>query len=184
MRAVILSVLLVLAAPVLQVTVVNGWSLPGGVPDIVLICVIALAPALWSYTGSRTGTGAGAGALLGFAAGLAADVAPPADHTIGRLALVLCLAGWVSTRIPADDGAGRRVAGAAVVALCASFAGGVLAALLDGTPWAAALAPGAIAWTTGGAALVTAGLALLPRRRSFGRVPASRPLYARGGRRA
>ncbi|MBO4274197.1 hypothetical protein GSF24_26735, partial [Microbispora triticiradicis] len=57
-------------------------------------------------------------------------------------------------------------------------------ALLDGTPWAAALAPGAIAWTTGGAALVTGGLALLPRRRSFGRVPASRPLYARGGRRA
>ncbi|WP_182877685.1 hypothetical protein [Microbispora sp. H10670] len=184
MRAVILSVLLVLAAPVLQVTVVNGWALPGGVPDIVLICVIALVPLLRARAVAGAGPGTGAGALLGFAAGLAADVAPPADHTIGRLALVLCLAGWAATRIPADDGAARRVAGAALVALGASLAEGVLAALLDGTPWAAALAPGAIAWTTGGAALVTAGLALLPRRRSFGRVPASRPLYPRGGRRA
>ncbi|WP_169950384.1 rod shape-determining protein MreD [Microbispora sp. H11081] len=159
MRAVVLSVLVVLLAPVLQVSVVNGLALPGGGPDIVLIGVIALAPMLRP----------GAGASLGFAAGLAADVAPPADHTIGRLALVMCLAGWVCARIPEDAGAGRRAAVAAAVALGATLAAGVLAALLDGTPWGTALAPGVLAWTTGLAVLVTAALSLPPRRRSFGR---------------
>ncbi|MEU6431892.1 rod shape-determining protein MreD [Microbispora sp. NPDC046973] len=176
MKTVVSSVLVVLVAPVLQVAVVNGLSLPGGGPDIVLICVIALAPHLRP----------GAGAFLGFAAGLAADIAPPADHTIGRLALVLCLAGWVCARVTADGTAGRRVAVAVAVALGASLAGGVLAALLDGTPWGTALAPGAVAWTVGLAALVAAALALLPRRRSFGRVPRSRDRsrepYSRGRR--
>ncbi|MBX6382192.1 MAG: rod shape-determining protein MreD [Microbispora sp.] len=171
MTAVVASVLVVLFGPVLQAAVVSGLPLPGGGPDIVLIAVIALAPVLRP----------GAGALLGFAAGLAADIAPPADHTIGRLALVLCLAGWVCARAGADGTAGRRAAVAAAVALAATLAGGVLAALLDGTPWRAALAPGAIAWTTGLAALVSAVLAVLPRRRTFGRVPRSRD--ARPGRR-
>ncbi|GIH48296.1 rod shape-determining protein MreD [Microbispora rosea] len=176
MKAVVLSVLVVLLAPVLQVAVVNGLSLPGGGPDVVLVAVIALAALLRP----------GAGAFLGFAAGLAADVAPPADHTIGRLALVMCLAGWVCARVTADGAAGRRAAVAAVVALGATLAGGVLAALLDGTPWGTALAPGAVAWTVGLAALVAAALALLPRRRSFGRVPrsrdGSRDRYGRGRR--
>ncbi|OPG05110.1 rod shape-determining protein MreD, partial [Microbispora sp. GKU 823] len=92
MKAVVLSVLVVLVAPVLQVAVVNGLSLPGGGPDVVLVGVIALAPRLRP----------GAGAFLGFAAGLAADIAPPADHTIGRLALVLCLVAWVCARVTAD----------------------------------------------------------------------------------
>ncbi|NJP24915.1 rod shape-determining protein MreD [Microbispora sp. SCL1-1] len=174
MKAVVACVLVVLVAPVLQVAVVNGLSLPGGGPDVVLVAVVALAPLLRP----------GAGAFLGFAAGLAADVAPPADHTIGRLALVMCLAGWVCARITADGSAGRRAAVAAAVALGTTLAGGVLAALLDGTPWGTALAPGAVAWTAGLAAFVAAALALLPRRRSFGRVPrdSSRDRYGRGRR--
>ncbi|WP_169982136.1 MULTISPECIES: rod shape-determining protein MreD [unclassified Microbispora] len=181
MKAVVLSLLVVLVAPVLQVAVVNGLALPGGGPDVVLVGVVALAPLL-----RPRAAGGGAGAFLGFAAGLAADIAPPADHTIGRLALVLCLAGWVCTRLTADATAGRRAAVAAAVALGATLAGGVLAALLDGTPWGTALAPGALAWTAGLAALVTGALALLPRRRSFGRVrgPRDRPRdpYAPGRR--
>ena len=35
------------------------------------------------------------GAVTGFLAGLAADVLPPADHLIGRYALVFCLAGYL-----------------------------------------------------------------------------------------
>ncbi|WP_161628027.1 hypothetical protein [Microbispora catharanthi] len=191
MKAVVLSVLVVLVAPVLQVAVVNGLSLPGGHPDVVLVAVVALAPRLRPRPETRGlpergAAGGGAGAFLGFAAGLAADIAPPADHTIGRLALVMCLAGWVCARVAADGTAGRRAAVAAAVALGATLAGGVLAALLDGTPWGTALAPGAVAWTVGLAALVAAALALLPRRRSFGRVPrsrdSSRDPYARGRR--
>ncbi|MGW5264463.1 hypothetical protein ACWEQG_26100 [Microbispora sp. NPDC004025] len=191
MKAVILSLLVVLVAPVLQVAVVNGSALPGGGPDVVLIGVVALAPLLRPRPEARGlpergAAGGGAGAFLGFAAGLAADIAPPADHTIGRLALVLCLAGWACTRLTSGATAGRRAVVATAVALGAALAGGVLAALLDGTPWGTALAPGALAWTAGLAALVTAALALLPRRRSFGRVrrPRDRPRdpYAPGRR--
>ena len=35
------------------------------------------------------------GAVTGFLAGLAADILPPADHLIGRYALVFCLAGYL-----------------------------------------------------------------------------------------
>ncbi|GGO14768.1 hypothetical protein GCM10010116_29780 [Microbispora rosea subsp. aerata] len=172
MKVIVLSVLVVLFAPVLQVAVVNALPLPGDGPDIVLACVVALAPLLRP----------GAAALLGFAAGLAADIAPPADHTIGRLALVVCLAGWVCARAAADGTAGRRVGVAAAAALGATLAGGALAVLLDGTPWGTALAPGALAWTTGLAALLAAAPTVLRRRRRFGRVPRSRDSYPRGRR--
>jgi len=70
----------------LQVAVVNRLGLPGGHPDLVVLCVIALA-----LVG-----GPEAGALVGFAAGLAADIVPPADHTIGRLALAYALVGYAA----------------------------------------------------------------------------------------
>ncbi|GAB3888044.1 hypothetical protein [Microbispora bryophytorum] len=142
MKAIVLSVLVVLVAPVLQVAVVNGLPLPGGHPDIVLVAVIALAPRL------RPGPEAGG----------------------------------LPERAAADGTAGRRATVAAVVALGATLAGGVLAALLDGTPWGAALAPGAAAWTVGLTALVAAAFALRPRRRPFGRVPRSRGRSGGGSR--
>jgi rod shape-determining protein MreD len=74
-----------LAAVVLQLTVVNRLPLPGSAaPDLVLLLVTAIAVC----------TGPAAGALAGFAGGLALDVAPPAAHYAGQDALVFCLAGY------------------------------------------------------------------------------------------
>ncbi|MFD0687546.1 rod shape-determining protein MreD [Actinomadura fibrosa] len=71
---------------VLQVSVANRLPLPGGVqPDLVLLAVVALA----LVSGSMTGM------VAGFLAGLAADIIPPADHTLGRYALVYCLIGYL-----------------------------------------------------------------------------------------
>ena len=71
MRRAALSVLLVAAAVVLQLTVVNRLTLPGGgAPDLVLLVVIALALC----------GGPAAGALTGFCAGLSLDLAPPASQ--------------------------------------------------------------------------------------------------------
>jgi len=71
-------------AVVLQPTVVGLLHLPLGgpaLPTIVLAC-LALR------------TGPTAGCLLGFTAGLAADLI--SDHVIGRLAMVLCLVGYLA----------------------------------------------------------------------------------------
>jgi rod shape-determining protein MreD len=85
----VLAVVL-LAAVVIQLTVVNRLPLPGGaVPDLVLLLVTATAVC----------TSPLAGALAGFAAGLALDVAPPAVHYAGEYALVFCLAGWGAARV-------------------------------------------------------------------------------------
>ncbi|SEG62753.1 rod shape-determining protein MreD [Thermomonospora echinospora] len=73
-------------ALILQVSVANRLPLPGAVtPDLVLLTVVALA-----LTGGPL-----TGVVAGFCAGLAADIIPPADHTIGRYALVYCLVGYV-----------------------------------------------------------------------------------------
>jgi rod shape-determining protein MreD len=85
MRRALLSVAALLAALVLQLTVVNRLPLPGGVsPDLVLLVVVALA----------LSSGPMAGMISGFCAGLALDIAPPSDHLIGLYALVFCLAGY------------------------------------------------------------------------------------------
>lgn len=170
MRAFLLAAAFVILAPVVQAAVVNG--LPWGGPDLVLIGVVALAPMTRH------------GALLGFAAGLAADIAPPADHTIGRHALVLCLAGWFLARIPSETPAGFGLAAragrprraglrsapppvrAAPVALVAVLLDALLAVLLGDEPRDPVLAslPGSLAWTVLGAVAVSAVISLLPRR--------------------
>jgi rod shape-determining protein MreD len=82
----LLATIVVIAALVLQVTVANRLPLPGSViPDLVLLAVVALA----LVNGSLLGL------VAGFCAGLATDIVPPADHTIGRYALVYCLIGYV-----------------------------------------------------------------------------------------
>jgi len=82
----IMAAVVIVAALILQVSVANRLPLPGGVtPDLVLLTVVALA----LVNGSLTGL------VAGFAAGLAADIIPPADHTIGRYALVYCLIGYI-----------------------------------------------------------------------------------------
>ena len=81
---------LLCAAVVVQLTVVNRLPLPGGAaPDLVLLLVTAIAVC----------TSPLAGALAGFAGGLALDVAPPSIHYAGEYALVFCLAGWGAARV-------------------------------------------------------------------------------------
>jgi rod shape-determining protein MreD len=80
------ALIVIAAAMILQVTVANRLPLPGSVtPDLVLLAVVALALVNGSLLGLVTG----------FSAGLAADIMPPADHTLGRYALVYCLIGYV-----------------------------------------------------------------------------------------
>lgn len=82
----VLATIVIVVALVLQVTVANRLPLPGSViPDLVLLAVVALA----LINGSLLGL------VAGFCAGLATDIVPPADHTIGRYALVYCLIGYV-----------------------------------------------------------------------------------------
>ena len=104
----LLAAFLLFFATVLQLVVLARLPLPGGTPDLVLLVVIGLALA----------SGPTTGAVAGFAGGLMLDAAPPADGTLGRWALVLCLAGWVAGR--AQDLAERSAfVPVAIVALLA-----------------------------------------------------------------
>ena len=88
-RALVISVALLLAV-LCQLAVVNRAPLPGGaVPDLVLLVVVALA----------VNTGPLTGMVAGFAGGLALDVAPPGGHLAGQYALVFCLTGYACGRI-------------------------------------------------------------------------------------
>src|SRR5215469_2413133 len=85
MRRALLATVAVLAAIVLQVTVLNNLPFPGGFPpNLVLVVVVAMALA----------SGPLEGAVIGFAAGLAVDIAPPATDLLGQSALVFCLVGY------------------------------------------------------------------------------------------
>jgi rod shape-determining protein MreD len=90
MRRILLATVAILAAVLIQVTVLNNVPFPGGAgPDLVLVTVVALALA----TGPRDG------AIIGFAAGLALDIAPPASGLLGQSALVFCLVGYGCGRL-------------------------------------------------------------------------------------
>jgi len=82
----LLAAVVVLTALLLQAGLVNPLDLPVGHPDLVLLCVVALAV----VAGPTWGT------VLGFGAGLAADVMPPADHALGRLAMAYALVGYAA----------------------------------------------------------------------------------------
>jgi rod shape-determining protein MreD len=117
-----LAPVLLAAALLLQLTVLNGLHLPGGsVPDLVLIVVVALAIA----------DGPVPGMVTGFAAGLCVDLAPPGSGVIGQYALVFCLAGWAAGRL---SGGARwaplRALGVAAIVLTAAEAATVALGLL------------------------------------------------------
>lgn len=80
-----LIVVLVLIACIVDAVLFDPMNLPGSPPNVLLLVVAALALVL----------GPAGGAVTGFFAGLAADILPPADHLIGRYALVLCLVGYL-----------------------------------------------------------------------------------------
>jgi rod shape-determining protein MreD len=101
----------VLAALVLQVSVLPHLAWQGVVPNVTLLVVVACS----------LSQGETFGMMLGFAAGLALDLAPPADHLAGRWALALVLVGYVAGRVRADRGRGVSTV-LATVAAC-SFLG-------------------------------------------------------------
>lgn len=86
MRRGLLSTAVALTALLLQANVINRLELPLGHPNLPLVCVVGLALA----GGPTYGT------VLGFCVGLAADVMPPADHTLGRLALAYAVVGYLA----------------------------------------------------------------------------------------
>jgi rod shape-determining protein MreD len=83
----VVAAALILAALVLQVSVVNQLS-PRIGPDLVLLVVLILAAM----------RGAVPGAVIGFCGGLAYDLMPPSDHALGQYALVMCALGWLAGR--------------------------------------------------------------------------------------
>ncbi|MET7637877.1 rod shape-determining protein MreD [Streptomyces sp. NPDC005438] len=90
----LLTIPLVVVALVVQVSVLARLQLPGAAPDLLLLTVLALA-LVYGHV---------AGALTGFGAGLLADLAPPADHAVGRYALVLCVVGYAAGLTKRDQG--------------------------------------------------------------------------------
>lgn len=112
----LLAATLVAVALVLQVSVLARLQLPGAVPDLLLLTVLGLA-LVYGHVG---------GALAGFGAGLLADLAPPADHAVGRYALVLCVVGYVAGLTRPETGQHRS----ATVPMVVVAAGAVCSTLL------------------------------------------------------
>ncbi|QVQ51931.1 rod shape-determining protein MreD [Spiractinospora alimapuensis] len=121
-----LVALMLVAAVVIQAGLINRLPFPGGTaPDLVLLVLVAAAVAVGPTTG----------VIAGFSTGLALDLLPPADHELGRYAILLCLVGYFAGRA---HSAARRspllpfgVAAAAVVGV---VLGDALIGVLLGDP--------------------------------------------------
>jgi rod shape-determining protein MreD len=112
LNRIVLSTLAVVIALVAQVSVLARLHLPGAVPDLLLLTVLGLA-----LTYGHVG-----GCLIGFFAGLLADLAPPADHAVGRYALVLCVIGYAAGLAKPESGQPRTAAGPMLVVIAAAIA--------------------------------------------------------------
>jgi rod shape-determining protein MreD len=125
----LLTVALVVTAVLLEVTVLPWLHLPGAVPDVVAVTVIALG-----YAGGPV-----RGAVAGFAAGVLLDLVPPADGLIGLTAVVLVVLGYLAGLLGADQGRPALVVVGATGLLAG--AGVLLQALVGGivadprVPW-------------------------------------------------
>lgn len=108
---------LVIVAVTLQVSVFPHLSVAGVVPDLVLVLVVAAALV----------RGPQFAAALGFVAGLALDLAPPADHTLGRWALTFVVVGYLAGLVRQD--ARQAPVASAMVVAASSFVGTSLFAL-------------------------------------------------------
>lgn len=116
LRGLVLALLITLAV-VLQAAFLPPLALRGVVPDLALLVVVA--------AGLVRGPDFGAGA--GFLAGLLLDLAPPAEHTVGRWVIALVLVGWLAGRV---RGEGRRPVGVILTVAACSFVGVSVYALL------------------------------------------------------
>ncbi|KUJ52146.1 rod shape-determining protein MreD [Streptomyces albus subsp. albus] len=108
---ILLSMLLVVVALIVQVCVLARLNLPGAVPDLLLLVVLALS-LVYGHT---------SGTLIGFGAGLLADFAPPADHAAGRYALVLCVIGYLAGLAKPETGQLRSATGPMLVVVGGSI---------------------------------------------------------------
>ncbi|GAB3955332.1 rod shape-determining protein MreD [Streptomyces sparsus] len=112
----LLSTTLVVVALIIQVSVLARLQLPGATPDLLLLTVLAFA-LVYGHTG---------GALIGFGAGLLADLAPPADHAVGRYALVLCVVGYAAGLTKPETGQHRSATGPMLVVAAAALSSTLL----------------------------------------------------------
>lgn len=117
----LVALLVLMLALVLQVSLFPHLAWRGVVPDLVLLVVVAAA----LTRGSQYA------AVLGFAGGLLLDLAPPADHLVGRWALALVVIGYLAGRLRAPGSGRGQMNAATVVAVVAasSFLGTSLFAL-------------------------------------------------------
>jgi rod shape-determining protein MreD len=115
-RSLTVAVLVVLALT-LQLGVFPELAIAGVVPNVVLLVVVALALA----------RGPEYAAVAGFFAGLLLDLAPPADHTVGRWALALVVVGYLAGLAQRD--ARWSTTGTIAVVAAGSFVGTSLFAL-------------------------------------------------------
>lgn len=109
---ILLSSVLIVLASVIQASILARLHLPGAVPDLVLLVVVALA-----ITYGPVG-----GCLAGFGAGILTDLAPPADHAVGRFALVLCLIGYLAGLFKPESGQVRSASRPMLVVAAAAVA--------------------------------------------------------------
>jgi rod shape-determining protein MreD len=107
------TVLLVVVALVLQVTLFPHVAVRGVVPNLCLLVVVAAGLV----------RGPEQAAALGFVAGVMLDLAPPADHVAGRWALALVLVGYVAGRVRADAPAMPSATTVVATVAAASFVG-------------------------------------------------------------
>ncbi|MFC0860714.1 rod shape-determining protein MreD [Sphaerimonospora cavernae] len=105
------AALLIFAALVLQASLVNRL-LGAYAPDFVLLIILTLAAL----------RGPQAGAVIGFSGGLAYDLLPPASHTLGQYALLLCALGYAAGRVGGQSPM-------LTVAVCAVVAPGLAAGI-------------------------------------------------------
>jgi len=122
LNRIVLSTALVVIALVAQVSVLARLHLPGAVPDLLLLTLLGLA---LTY-------GHVSGCLIGFFAGLLADLAPPADHAVGRYALVLCVVGYAAGLAKPDSGQMRTAMGPMLVVIAGAIATTLLYAGVGG----------------------------------------------------
>jgi rod shape-determining protein MreD len=116
LRALVVGGLVVLAV-VLQAAFLPPLAWNGVVPDLALLVVVAAGLV----------RGPDFGASAGFVAGLLLDLAPPAEHTVGRWVIALVLVGWLAGRV---RGEGRRPVGVVFTVAACSFVGVSVYALL------------------------------------------------------
>ncbi len=158
-RQAALMVGLLLAAVVVEVTLLSRLGLPGATPDLVVVTIVALALAL----------GPTRGAVAGFVGGVLIDLAPPADTPIGVNALVYLVIGYVTgfiidprdRTVPLLMGIVGLAAGAATLAVAA-----LDAVLGDRVEWSAVpqFALTSALYAVVLAPLVVPGVAWLARR--------------------